>query len=72
MRWIGDINQPAAMRIQSFSSLLEIQVQPSHKSKKLKRFVSAALLKSLAWPGLWRADKMLEYGAGYLRMNVAR
>jgi hypothetical protein len=51
MRWIGDINQPAVMRIQSFSSLLEIQVQPLRKSKKLKRFVSAALLKSLAWLG---------------------
>jgi hypothetical protein len=43
MRWIGDINQPAAMKIPSFSFLWEIQAQPLPRLKKLKRFVSAAL-----------------------------
>jgi hypothetical protein len=52
MRWIGDINQPAAMKIPSFSFPSEIPAQPLLKSKKLKRFVSAALLRSLAWLGL--------------------
>ena len=49
--WIGDINQPAVMRIQSFSSLSEIPAQPLLKSKRQKKVCNRCIVKEpcLAW-----------------------
>jgi hypothetical protein len=44
--WIGDINQPAVMKILSSSSQSEILDQQLLKLKKLKRFVTDASLKN--------------------------
>jgi predicted Ser/Thr protein kinase len=38
--------------------------------KKLRKFVTVAKLKSLALLGPLRADRMLEFGADYQKMNV--
>jgi hypothetical protein len=60
------------MKIQSSSSLLEIQGLPSLKSKRLKRFAIDASSRMHAWLGLWNPVRTLAFGAAYLRMNVVR
>jgi hypothetical protein len=70
--WIGDINQLVAKKIQSSSSRSEIRGLQSPKSKRLKKSVTAALSKKLAWHGLLNLGRMLASGADYQRMNAER
>ena len=71
MSWIGAIDRPAAMKIQSSSSLSETQVLLFLRSKRRRKYVIAASLKSHVWLGPLKAVKMLAFGAGYQRMSGA-
>jgi hypothetical protein len=70
--WTGDINLHVEKQILSSSSLLEILAPPLVRSKKPRRSAIDASLKSLAWPGHLSQVRMLEYGAVFQKMSVAR
>ena len=70
--WIGDTNQPVAKKILSSSSLLEIPVLRSLKSKKLRKSAIVAAFARSALPGRLSLDKMLASGAVFPKMSVER
>jgi hypothetical protein len=69
--WTGDINLHVARKIQSSSSPLEIQDLPFLRSKRLRRSAIVVSLRMPASLGPLNLDRMLEFGAGYLKMNAA-
>jgi hypothetical protein len=65
------MKRPVAKRIQRFSSQSATPDQLLLKLKRQKKSVNVVQLKSLVLLGHLKADRMLEFGAAYLRMSVA-